>query len=335
MNRSSRSSYFNLVLGAVLIATSPFVVAETALDVRVRHALEETLSMATLMTSGTEIQLGFMDFNPNDVPGVNDEALGSDASIASRNTLTLFTLPAHYSFDLDDPRLQLRLVGRMAYLNETQEFYLDKTSTGKQDKTSSTSLVASVGLNGKRYFDEHWHLITNLNVHVIEFENKTTYNSVESRILAPVLDGAVANFTMQAWIAEPVVGMGYRTLLGRFDTRLHSTGHYFKGGDISSDGPAHDVRPEAWYWSNGVSIHQPLFFASARPQTMLYRLSQVNVGVDLVSPVGSHRYYELGVGWMIDTHDILGWVKNIGVSANINYGSNLRGGTLALLYNVE
>lgn len=309
------------------------VAADTINDV-VRQGLEEQYSVTALMTGGPNIQLGFLDFNPNDITGLEDDALGNDASIASRQQLTLLTLPFTFAFE-NETQNEYVLQGRLAYLNEYEEGFLDVASNSKPDTLDDTTYVASLGMQWTHPFGPYWYSLASLNAHVMRYNNKTDFNSLESQALAPALDGVLTNISTQAWLGEPVIGIGYKTIVSDLDTRFLSAAHYLFGGAFNTNTPAHDVEPEAWYWSNGVQVLQPIFIQTSRRQSLIYNLAQIRVGGDLVNPVGSHHYYEAGVGWFIDTSDLNKWVKNLGISANINYGSNFRGGTLSLLYNVQ
>ncbi len=61
--------------------------------------------------------------------------------------------------------------------------------------------------------------------------------------------------------------------------------------------------------------------------------SRFDLGGDLEGPLGNHYYYEAGVGWLLDIHERIPFIDNIGIGINLNYGSLLRGGTLVLLFN--
>ena len=297
-----------------------------------RTALEQSMVMAILMTTGDNIQLGFMDFDPNELTGLDDDALGNDNSLTSRSELTMMSLPWHYTPMRYNQSLTLS--GQIAFLNEYNEVYLTDTS-GSSDIIDTTILDARLGASWRHRFDMAWSAIAGLNGHVLEYRNDTQFRSPDSRTVGSLTDGQLTNIRAHSWLLEPTLGMEYLSAWYGMQARFHSTWHYLDGGAIKPDNAALNVSPQAWYWSNGIRLLQPLFVGGGRRQNLMYSLSQINVGGQLEAPVGSNRYYEFGLGWFIDTSDLNKWVDNVGLSAVINYGSDLRGGTLVLLYNVR
>lgn len=329
----SGDTLFKPLLGIALLASVHAHANE--FEDAIQQSLEEVYSFTVLLTAGSNIQLGFLNFDPNELTGLDDDNLGNDAAIESRERLRLFTLPARYEFTLPDDRHKLAVGARLGYMSERQSGYIDSTATGERDLFESTSLIGSLGLDYQYLLSDHWQARAGIAGHLIRFENRTQFNTPESRALSDSLNGVLTNFHASAWLVEPTVGVGYNTVWRGVDTRFLSEIHYLSGGALRADADAHDVQPQAAYWRNGVQVLQPVFLAAARRQGMLYALSQVHVDGDLITPVGSGRYFELGVGWYIDTSDLNRWVSNLGLAANINYGSDFRGGTLSLLYNVE
>ncbi|MDO3385462.1 Solitary outer membrane autotransporter beta-barrel domain [Gilvimarinus sp. SDUM040013] len=109
--------------------------------------------------------------------------------------------------------------------------------------------------------------------------------------------------------------------------------NYAIGHTVATDSHAQDTTIETGRLSNTLVYHYDTPDVLKRRSQIRVLASRIDVGGDAVSPLGSHHYYELGAGWLIDTSNDIKFLNNIGVGLALNIGSNLSGGSLVILFN--
>ena len=327
--------YLFLIVGLSWLL-SPSSRAATPLDNVIRLGLAESYATAILLTGGNAVRFGFWDFDPNDVVGLEDENLGSLEAQQIRQRIRTFSLPYTWSSPLGEQDNTLVLGAKAAYLGQVQETQIVTSSEQAKDSIDSSVTTLTVGAELRHRATDHLGLAAGLNLNLQRYRNSTDFNTPESQALAPLVDGLITNYSANAWQAEPHVRATW--FVGGRDTevKLISDFHYMRGRTFDTDRPAHEVQPEAWYWSNGVRWRHPYVTRFLPGQNVWMQASRYDLGGDLGEALGNHYYYEAGVGWLLDLRKMnIPFVDNVGIGINLNYGSVLRGGTLVLLFNEE
>ena len=323
-----------LILLTLLLPAPAF--AATPVQKAIRLSLAESYVTATLLTGGNAVRLGFWDFDPNNFIGFEDENLGSLEAQELRQRLTTVSLPYSWSTPIGEHSNTLVLNAKAAYLGQKQETQLASSTRSTRDTIDSSVTTLTSGAEFRHRLNDNIGLAAGLNLNWQRYLNDTDFNTPESQALAPALDGLVTNYSANAWQAEPYLRTTWFIGGRRAEVKLISEWHYMKGRTFATSEPAHDVQPEAWYWSNGVRWRHPFVTRILPGQNVWMQASRYDLGADLDGPLGNHYYSEAGVGWLLDVQKLnIPFVDNIGVGINLNYGSVLRGGTLVLLFNEE
>lgn len=325
--------FFTTSIFFILVSWPPFSLAQTALDTFVQSFLAKTYATAALMSDDEVIKFGILDFNPNDVVNLRDDNLGSEQSTRLRESLRQFNIPFRWRLSANTHTDSVWLIAKLAYLDLEQKLQLTPSNSSGLDRIDEKLLSAGAGLGYKKALDKHWELVLESYLTWISYRNDVKFNTPESRQLAPFLDGVLTNIDAETLLAEPAVGLQYNWSTKSAHYQLFTKHHYLKGHAINADSDAHEARTEAWYWTNGIALKRPLPIEGWSKHTLWFRLARTDLGGDLDEAVGENHYYEAGVAWLVDASKNVGFIDNLGVGININYGSDLRGGTLIFLYN--
>ncbi len=309
--------------------------AATPLDRAIRLGLAESYVTALLLTGGNAVRFGFWDFNPNDFVGLEDEQLGTLEAQELRQQISTLSLPWSWKTPIGEHSNTLVLGAKAAYLGEKQETKIIPTGNGTDDVIDSSVTTLSLGGELRHRSNDYLRLDAGLNLHLQRYRNKTDFNTQESQALAPFLDGLITNYSAKAWQDEPHLRATWFVGGRDSEVKLISEIHYMRGRTFDTGETAHEVQPEAWYWSNGVRWRSPILTRLMRGQNVWMQASRYDLGADLDEPLGNHYYYEAGIGWLVDIPERIPFVRNVGIGINLNYGSVLRGGTLVLLFNED
>lgn len=310
--------------------------AATPLDRAVRLSLAENYVTAALLTGGNAVRFGFWDFDPNNYIGFEDEDLGSLEAQELRQRLTTMSIPYTWSRPLGEDSNTLVLGVKAAYLGQQQETRLVSPNQRVEDRIDGSVTTLSLGGEVRHRVNDHVGLAAGMNLLWQRYRNDTDFNTPESQALAPLADGLITNYRANAWQAEPHVRATWFVDGRGAELKLISDFHYMHGRTYDTGESAHDVQPEAWYWTNGARWRHPFVTRILPGQNVWLQASRYDLGGDLDGPLGNHYYYEAGVGWLLDLRKRgIPFVDNVGIGINLNYGSVLRGGTLILLFNEE
>lgn len=310
--------------------------ASTPLERNIRDALSQNFVTANLLTSGDAVRFGFWNFDPNTYLDLDDGNLGSLEAQELRQHISTFSLPYHWNLALErdgkptNDTLQLGV--KAAYFATDRDTQLISSNSNETDNIKSQ--VTSVSFHSAliRRFTPHWQLTGGLNLHASRYKNKTRF-STRSRQIADATDGLLTNYSADAWLAEPHLKATYFVGGENAEVRIFSSFHYLAGQTFHTHRRAHEAKPEAWYWTNGVRWRHPYVTRVLPGQNVWMQAARYDLGGDLSEPLGNHYYYEAGVGWLLDIKRRIPFIDNIGIGINVNYGSVLRGGTLILLLN--
>ncbi len=322
------------------LLASPGIVASaqaaTPLEQFGRDSLASNFAIAALLSDDEVMRLGFWNFDPNELLGTDNDNLGNEQSLGVRESLKQFSLPWRWALSHETDTEHLWLLTKLAYLDVEQESRLVFESQEAEDDIDQQVYSAWAGLGYRRDLGEHWQVQLETNLAWMRLRNRVKFNSPESRLLAPLLDGVITNYHAEAILLEPGLGLYYRWASRGYRWRLFSRYRYLTGSSINPDSAAQEVKPEASYWSNGIGLRKPLAFADSNGAHSLWlRLARVDVSGDLSRQLENSHYLELGIGWLMDTGDRFALLDNVGIGIDFNYGSELRGGTLMLMFNVD
>ncbi|MZR62667.1 Solitary outer membrane autotransporter beta-barrel domain [Alcanivorax sp. DP30] len=326
----------HLFLLALLAAVAAPSRAATPLDKVIRLSLAESYVTAILLNGGDAVRFGFWDFDPNNFIGLEDENLGSLEAQQLRQRLSTLSIPYTWSTPLGEDSNTLVLGVKAAYLGQRQETQIVSSDMSTVDAIDSSITTLTLGGEVRHRLNGYVGLAAGLNLNWQRYRNRTDFNTPESQALAPLFDGLITNYSANAWQAEPHVRATWFVGGRDAELKLISSLHYMHGRTFDTGETAHDVQPEAWYWSNSARWRHPYVTQILPGQNVWLQASRYDLGGDLDGPLGNHYYYEAGVGWLLDIRKMnIPFVDNVGIGINLNYGSALRGGTLVLLFNEE
>jgi len=311
-------------------------IAATPLERVIRLSLAESYTTAILLTGGNAVRFGFWDFDPNSFVGLEDDNLGGLEAQELRQRISTLSLPYTWSTPLGEGSNTLVLGAKASFLGQKQETQIVSSNRSAKDTIVSDVTTLTLGGELRHRANDHIGLAAGLNMHWQRYNNDTDFNTPESQALAPLTDGLLTNYTANAWQAEPHLRATWYVGGRGAEVKLISDIHYMRGRTFDTSNPAHEVQPEAWYWSNGARWRHPYLTRFLPGQNVWMQATRYDLGGDLGDSLGNHYYYEAGVGWLLDLRKAnIPFVDNIGIGINLNYGSVLRGGTLILLLNEE
>ncbi|WP_237457371.1 Solitary outer membrane autotransporter beta-barrel domain [Pseudomaricurvus sp. HS19] len=320
--------------GLVLALFAAHAFSLTPLERNVQDSLSASFATASLLADSDVIKFGIWDFNPNDILDSEDEGFGSDESTELRQSLRQLSFPFRWQLSPEGESGKFAVLAKMAYLDVEREEQIFPSQSGKEDRIYQQVTSLGLGLGYQKPLDAHWGISLKGYATWMHYRNELDFNTPESRLFEPFLEDVIANIDIDLVMFEPIAGLHYGWRKRATEYRLFTDYHYIKGEPIEVDNPAHHLRPEAWYWSNGFRVKRNLA-GSWEGHSLWFRLSRIDMGGDLTGQLGANHYYEAGVAWLIDAPESWSMVSNLGVGINLNYGSDLRGGTLIFLYNFD
>lgn len=319
--------------GLVLSPVRAFAISP--IEYSIQKSLAGSFATASLLGDDEVIKFGIWDFDPNEFVDLDDENLGSEESTELRESLKQFNLPLHWRLSPEDADNTFWLMSKFAYLDVKQEQQIVPSPEPESDHIDNEVISAGIGLGYVKPLNAHWNLELEGYTTWMRYSNETDFNTTESQQIGPLLDEFATNFDVDVVMLEPIVGLNYNWSNKATRYRLFTNYHYLKGKATDAKIDAHEVSPEAWYWSNGFALKKPILSESWSGHSLWFRLARTDMGGDLDGQLGASYYYEAGVAWLVDTSDSFSFLSNIGVGINLNYGSDLRGGTLIFLYNFD
>ena len=309
--------------------------AETPTDDAVQRQLSEAYATTILLADGEAIQLGLVNFNPNDVARLDNENFGTEESVTGREKLSLFSLPLELEVPAFSGEHDLQGGLRFSVLREVERGKLATSLQTEEDRFETRVYSAESLIRWRYRFAKSWRLDLGQALHLMRYENRTDFRNGDSRDRREGLDGRVTNYSNHAFVSRTTTGIVWLPKQSNGRSEYFSSLNYLAGDALHPDISEHNAEPEAWYWRNGVRAKLPVLAGSSTAKHVLLKLNRVNVGGDLRDPMGSAVYYEAGIGFVSGLEQDIPFLRNLGLFLNLNYGSDLRGGTLGLLYNVD
>lgn len=116
---------------------------------------------------------------------------------------------------------------------------------------------------------------------------------------------------------------------------LWTSPHYFYGTGWGEANNGNVGKPEGWYWVNGIKVFYDVAHIGTTVQSFYTSFSRIDIGGDTSDPLNTTNYYEGSIGWLMTPQFESDWIDNIGIGLTINYGSDLKGGSLVLFFNQD
>ncbi|WP_203142687.1 Solitary outer membrane autotransporter beta-barrel domain [Marinobacter mangrovi] len=334
MTLAARCAAWLLLLTLVLCQTTRMLAA-SELDRATRNVLSANYTLAILLTNGDAVRFGFWNFNPNDYFELDNDDLGSADSAQLRQSITTASLPFDWTLPIGDQGDTLTYTGKVAYIAQEQDAQLVVSDEQRKDKVYEQIVSASAGAAWTHPFTKPVTVTFGSLVHWMRYKNDTNYNTAASQAVQSELDGTLTNITVDALVAEPTLTLGYSRPIMGADWDFFSDYHYMRGHTIGTRNPAHEADPEAWFWSNGVRIRNPIISRFLPGQNIWIRAARIDVGGDIGDQLGNSYYYEAGLAWLLEARGRIPLVDNVAIGVNFNYGSVLRGGSLIFTFNED
>ncbi|MFM2586809.1 Solitary outer membrane autotransporter beta-barrel domain [Vibrio sp. TBV020] len=294
--------------------------------------LEQAFSVAIVLTDSDVFTVGVHDFDPNEWFNLDNEDIGSQESINLRQQIAVSTLP--YTFDLSDEDAihKHQLFTRFSILGSRQDLEIRPKDT--KDYQNEIILGAFTAYQYRYQLEEHWTLTPGIGVHLQYFKNEHEYRSdFSNQYVKPVLDNVI--FNTDAWAAslEPHVQLRYDKPTDWGSWNATSSLHYFYGQGWGEANYGDVGNPEGWYMANGIEAYYNVSKWGRSVQSFYSSFRRIDIGGDTSAPLGTPYYYEGSIGWLMTPPFESEWIDNVGIGLNINYGSNLKGGSIVLFFN--
>lgn len=326
--------------------------AQTADEERSAAALAERQAASAFATSvvltDTEVlTFGLLSFNPGSfIPGSEEDQFGSEESIGRRDSVTTFALPWRWDLGPNDSRLTPYVQARLTFLQSKQDFIRgardpqepappEQDTSGAADESEDRVYGAYLGGGVSYELTEKWQLDAGTGLHLLRYQNDYEANDALSPVSGDDVEGALFGTAANALMGQVQARLTYRSETRGVPWRYQSTYSYYAGDTISTEQGLPDVQPETWSLANGVTFYWDLPEVRATPNKLRLLARRVDVGGDVTRTLETNHYYQMGVGWLFEVDGSPSWLDNLGISAMVNYGSALSGGSLVLLYNED
>lgn len=297
----------------------------------IKQAVAQNSARSIVLSDANLVTLGIVDFDPNEFVDFNNINVGDESTLKERSTLTIYSLPwSLKSRDLSD-KLQSQLQLRFSYLSTKQDLIFDDENIGNPLQETTYLLYAE---NTWRYnLNDNWQLQGGVGGEVLFYENELDYRDELLQIFAPYFDRSLFNTSYRVWTLDPSLGASYsgEVFDHRWEYRLmyrYAVGHTF-----NTDSHVQDTTVEAGRLSNSLIFHYDTPDLWSRRSQIRLLARRIDLSADAVPAMGTHHYYELGAGWLLDTSSDISFLNNIGIGLSMNIDSELSGGSVVILFN--
>lgn len=297
-------------------------------DPQFKDIFEEDFAAAIILTDSEALTLGFKDFDPNSIFNIDNENIGSQDALERRKNIGVSALPI--TFDLsNDKMFDRRAVVRFSALR-IEDQILDGP-----DSHRKYVLGVFSGYEQEIHFSPHWTFETGIGVHLQYLNSNYDFQSPFSKLFQRFIDGKLVNTSAWAASLQPKVGFNYTKDKQWGQVKLKSNFNYFSGYGWGQANDGDVGTPEGWYWSNEAKVFYDVTDWGRSIQTVYTSIRRVDIGGDTIGILGSSHYYEGTVGWLLTPPFHIPMVDNVGIGLSINYGSDLKGGSIVLFFNQE
>nr|WP_238925390.1 Solitary outer membrane autotransporter beta-barrel domain [Vibrio sp. S11_S32] len=297
------------------------------------QAYYEQLFASTVVLSDNDlISLGIQSFDPSSVFHTDNDNFGNEDTVQNRKNIAVFTLPLHFNLSEPDSPFQHNLQFRLGYLSISQDLQLADDTPMDNFKQEVYSGFFNYLL--KYRLTSNWALGYGFGSYLMYANNSYNFNSQESQILKPFLDDAITNSSAWSTIIEPQIELDYEQHQAWGKWGFSSQWHYFYGKNWGQANDGYLGNPEGWRISNGVKFQYDLSHSFTYTPSLYSSIKRIDIGGDATQILETNSYYEASFGVLLsDLFGKDGWIETVGIGANINYGSALRGGSIILYVN--
>ncbi|WP_234496770.1 Solitary outer membrane autotransporter beta-barrel domain [Vibrio maritimus] len=315
-----------------LLTVTVSIIALTHLTARAdpqfKDIFEEDFAAAIILTDSDALTFGFKDFDPNDLLNIDNDEIGSQEALDRRKNIGVSALPL--TFDLsDNKQFQQRATLRFSALR-IEDQILDIG-----DSHRKYVLGVFTGYEQEISFSEHWTFETGIGLHLQYLHSNYDFQSPFSKLFQRFIDGKLVNTSAWATSIQPKMGFNYSKDKGWGLVKLKSTFNYFSGYGWGKANEGDVGTPEGWYWSNEAKLFYDVTDWGRSIQTVYTSVRRVDIGGDTLGILGSSHYYEGTVGWLMTPPFHVPLVDNVGIGLSVNYGSDLKGGSIVLFFNQD
>ncbi|MCQ8878434.1 Solitary outer membrane autotransporter beta-barrel domain [Pseudoalteromonas shioyasakiensis] len=294
--------------------------------------LESSFATALVLTDGDSITLGYGNFDPKSFFDSSHKPENDDGIIDLRHQLSLYSIPYDYELTPQFWGYKSTLHSQISYLKQRQNIRFFEDIVADSDTDSMHS--AMIGISFEKPISSKWFYRLRINSHLMHFENDYNYNSERSQAeLKPQIDGLYTNIQSNALMLNPTASLIYRLPRhwGYYEYKLKFS--YYYGWALSQPQQLDSVRPESWQTNNGIKANFNMLKIYDFQQSFYVKAQRVDLGADSRPPLGTDHFYEYGFGVLWDVSKWTDWFDNFGIGININNGSSLDGGTIAIYFN--
>ncbi len=297
-------------------------------DPEFKDIFEEDFAAAIILTDSDALTLGFKDFDPNSVFNIDNDNIGSQDALDRRKNIGVSSLPL--TFDIsDDKMFQRRAIVRFSALR------IEDQIIDSGDSHRKYVLGVYSGYEQEINFTPNWTFETGVGIHLQYLNSNYDFQSPFSKLFQPFIDGKLVNTTAWATSIQPKVGFNYTEGKDWGEVKFKSNFNYFSGYGWGQANDGDVGTPEGWYWSNEVKLFYDVTDWGRSIQTVYTSLRRVDIGGDTIGILGSSHYYEGTLGWLLTPPFHIPMVDNVGIGLSLNYGSDLKGGSIVLFFNQE
>ena len=326
---------FKALLVALLSGISCCLSAQSLEDLGMGHIVGEAVAQnsarSIVLSDANLITLGVMDFDPNELIEFKNIDVGNETSLEQRSQLTTYSLPWSFTQRQLSDRVNSQTQLRLSYIATEQDLVFDDKTVGTPLEETTFLLYAE---NMWRYqLNQSWRLQAGLGGELLVYDNDLAYRESTLKLFAPYFDNALFNTSYKVWTLDPSIGAHYRGELLGYRWEYQAVYRYAIGHSFSTDIHLQDTTVEAGRLSNSATFHFDTPEVWNRRSQIRLLARRIDLSADAVPPMGTHHYYELGAGWLVDTGNDVSFLNNIGIGLSINIDSELSGGSLVILFN--
>jgi hypothetical protein len=315
-----------------LYSQSLFATIAPATETALKNHFERQFAIASLLSSGESITLGFANFSSDKLTGSSSPDDIDELNL--RNSLSSGSVSYTFTFDYDNKDYydNLKFAGSMITTTYNYDNGGGAVGMAENNKDSFYSLYSAYS----RFWtlSDHWQSETGFGSLISYYENKHSYGPSMPQEQSDLLDGVIFNLHSVFMTAKPYITFVYKKSESWGKWHFKSKYEYSYGREItgSSDSTS-DVNPKYWQVSNTIKLYPMLYAAKWHAESAYFKLQRIDVSGDVVEALDTRSYYEIGTGILLDTRKFTSLSDNIGIGININIGSNLTGGSLVIYYN--
>lgn len=294
--------------------------------------LEQAFAAAIVLTDSDVFTFGVHDFDPNEWFNLDNEDIGSQESVSLRQQIAVTTLP--YTFDLSGKNVthKQQIFTRFSVLGSRQDYEIRPQDNDDYQHEFVLGAFAAYRFNYR--LTKYWSITPGLGVHLQYYRNEHDYRSdFANDVVKPALDKVIFNTDAWALSVEPHVEFKYNRPSWWGSWNVASSVHYFYGHGWGEANYGQVGSPEGWYTANGIEAYYNINRFGRSLQSLYSSFRRIDVGGDTSQPLGTPYYYEASIGWLMTPPFESGWIENVGIGLSINYGSNLKGGSIVLFFN--